>query len=70
MYLVIVCYNCGQLLLAKTGQKTRSCPYCETRLVINKTKKVAHTKTAQKASNIIRTLKRKNNAESSTNLTR
>jgi len=62
MYLVIVCYNCGQFLLAKTGQKTRRCPYCETQLILDKAKKVAHTKNAQKASNIIRTLK-KNNAE-------
>jgi len=64
MYLVIVCYNCGQFLLAKTGQKTRRCPYCETRLVLDKTKKVAHTKTAQEASSVIRALKRKNNVGS------
>jgi DNA-directed RNA polymerase subunit RPC12/RpoP len=60
MYLVIVCYNCGQLLLAKAGQKTRRCPYCETRLVLHKAKNVAHTKTAQEASSLIRALKRKN----------
>jgi len=60
MYLVILCYNCGQLLLAKTSQKTRRCPYCETQLVLDKTKKVAHTKTAKEASNLIRALKRKN----------
>jgi uncharacterized Zn finger protein (UPF0148 family) len=60
MYLVIVCYNCGQFLLAKTGQKTRRCPYCETQLVLHKAKNVAHTKTAQEASSLIRALKRKN----------
>jgi len=59
MYSVILCYNCGQFLLAKTGQKTRRCPYCETRLVLDKAKKVAHTKTAQEASNTIRALKKK-----------
>ncbi|MDH5623841.1 MAG: DUF1922 domain-containing protein [Candidatus Bathyarchaeota archaeon] len=62
MYMVTVCYKCGQLLLAKTGQKTRRCPYCETRLVLDKTKKVAHVKTAQQASSVIRALKRKENA--------
>ena len=62
MYMVVVCYKCGQLLLAKTGQKTRRCPYCETRLVLDKTKKVTHVKTAQQASSVIRTLKRKENA--------
>ena len=59
MYMVIVCYECGQLLLAKTSQKTRRCPYCETRLVLDKTKKVANVKTAQEASNLIRALKKK-----------
>ena len=61
MYMVVVCYKCGRFLLAKTGQKTRRCPYCEARLVLDKTKKVAHVKTAQKASNFIRALKRKEN---------
>ncbi|MGQ9461314.1 MAG: DUF1922 domain-containing protein [Candidatus Bathyarchaeaceae archaeon] len=64
MYAVIVCYNCGRFLLAKTSQKTRRCPYCETRLILDKAKKVAHTKTAQEASSIVRTLKRKNNVGS------
>ncbi len=61
MYVVIVCYGCGQFLLAKTDQKTRRCPYCEARLVLDKTKKVAHVETAREASNFIRTLKRKKN---------
>jgi DNA-directed RNA polymerase subunit RPC12/RpoP len=63
MYMVVVCYGCGQLLLAKSGQKTRRCPYCDARLVLDKTKKVVHVKTAQKASSVIRALKRKENAE-------
>jgi len=59
MYIVIVCYKCGQLLLAKTNQKTRTCPYCETQLILNKTKKVAHIKNPKEAPNYIRALKRK-----------
>ena len=62
MYMVVVCYKCGQLLLAKAGQKTRQCPYCEVRLVLDKTKKVTHVRTGQQASNVIRALKRKENA--------
>jgi len=62
MYIVVVCYGCGQLLLAKTSQKTRRCPYCDARLVLDKTKKVIHVKTAQKASSVIRALKSKENA--------
>jgi DNA-directed RNA polymerase subunit RPC12/RpoP len=59
MYLVIHCYKCGQLLLAKTTQKTRRCPYCEARLVLEKVKKVAHAKSASEASSLIRVLKRR-----------
>jgi len=59
MYMIAVCYKCGQFLLAKTNQKTRRCPYCETRLILDKTKKVAYAKTAQEASNLIRALKKK-----------
>jgi len=62
MYTVITCYKCGQLLLAKTNQKTRQCPYCAARLILSKTKKVARIKTAQEASDFIRALKRKKNA--------
>ncbi len=58
MYLVIMCYKCGQFLLSKTNQKTRQCPYCETRLILKKTKKVAQTKTAKEASNLIGALKK------------
>jgi DNA-directed RNA polymerase subunit RPC12/RpoP len=59
MYVVITCYKCGQLLLAKTDQRTRQCPYCEARLILDKTKKIASVKTAQEASVLIRALKRK-----------
>jgi DNA-directed RNA polymerase subunit RPC12/RpoP len=59
MYVVIVCYRCGRLLLAKTAQKTRRCPHCEARLVLEKVKKVAHAKSASEASSLIRALKRR-----------
>jgi len=62
MYLVVVCYGCGQFLLAKTNQKTRRCPYCEIRLILDKTRKAAHAKTPQEASNLIRALKSNKNA--------
>ncbi|KPV62307.1 MAG: hypothetical protein AOA65_1931 [Candidatus Bathyarchaeota archaeon BA1] len=58
MYMVIVCYTCGRFLLAKVGQKTRRCPYCEARVVLEKARRVAYAKSAQEASNIIRTLKK------------
>jgi len=61
--MVVVCYKCGRFLLAKTGQKTRRCPYCEARLVLDKTKKLAYVKTAQEASKFLRALKRKKEVE-------
>jgi DNA-directed RNA polymerase subunit RPC12/RpoP len=54
---IIVCHKCGQYLLAKMDQKTRQCPYCETKLILNKTKIIASAKTAREASKIIRTMK-------------
>ena len=54
---IIVCYKCGQYLLAKMDQKTRQCPYCETKLTLNKAKVIASAKTAREASNLIRTMK-------------
>ncbi len=57
MYVVITCYKCGQFLLARTGQKTKRCPYCETRLALEKTKKVASAKNAQQALDLVQALK-------------
>ncbi|UCD27004.1 MAG: DUF1922 domain-containing protein [Candidatus Bathyarchaeota archaeon] len=56
---MIVCYRCGQLLLAKDSQKTRRCPYCDARLVLEKAKKRARVETAKKASSFIQALKSK-----------
>jgi len=59
MYLVILCPECGKLLLAKSEQKTRTCPYCQKRIVIYKAIKVAKAKTAREASIIIQEIKKK-----------
>jgi DNA-directed RNA polymerase subunit RPC12/RpoP len=63
MYVVAVCYKCGQFLLATNTQKTRCCPHCSARLSMIKTKKVAQVRTAQEASNYIRALKQKGGSE-------
>jgi len=57
MHAIIVCYKCGQYLLVRMDQKTRQCPYCETKLTLNKSKIIASAKTAREASNLIRTMK-------------
>lgn len=57
MHAVIVCYKCGRYLLAKMDKKTRQCPYCEAKLMLDRTKIIASTKTAREASNLIRAMK-------------
>ncbi len=57
MYAVVACYRCGQLLLAQTKQKTRQCPHCGFRFRVEKSKKLAHAKSAREASTLIRKLK-------------
>jgi len=59
MYSIIVCHNCGRLLLAKDNQKTRHCPHCEIRINTNRVRIAATAKTAHEASELIRTLKLK-----------
>jgi len=56
---VIVCYNCGQLLLAKKSQKTRQCPHCAVKVAAERARVVAHAATAREASELIRALKQK-----------
>ena len=58
-YLIIQCYSCGQLLLAKVGQKTKVCTYCGARLNLNRVKILSRAGTAREASETVRTLKRK-----------
>jgi len=55
--LVVVCYKCGGLLLAKAEQKTRTCPYCDSTIVLYKTRRLASAKNANEASTILRKLK-------------
>ncbi|MGB9676161.1 MAG: DUF1922 domain-containing protein [Candidatus Bathyarchaeales archaeon] len=57
-FLVVVCGKCGGLLLAKAGQKTRTCPYCGFRVDLCKAKKVASAKNAYEASALLQNLKK------------
>lgn len=56
-FLILTCSECGGLLLAKTDQKSRTCPYCGARVAVEKAKRVAAARTAQEASMILRRLK-------------
>jgi DNA-directed RNA polymerase subunit RPC12/RpoP len=55
--LIIVCNRCGGLFIAADGQKTRTCPYCGTRIDVRRAKKVASAKNAFEASKMLRDIK-------------
>jgi DNA-directed RNA polymerase subunit RPC12/RpoP len=56
-FLIVVCGRCGGLLLAKAEQKNRTCPYCGSKVLVDKARKVASAQNAHEASEILRKLK-------------
>jgi DNA-directed RNA polymerase subunit RPC12/RpoP len=56
-FLIVVCGKCGGFLLARAEQRTRTCPYCGFKVLVEKAKKVASAKNAYEASEILRKLK-------------
>jgi len=57
-FLIVACVKCGGFLLARAEQRTRTCPYCGFKVVLDKAKKLASAKNAYEASTILRRLKR------------
>lgn len=55
--LIVVCGKCGGLLMAKGDQKTRTCPYCGSKVYVEKAKKLASADNSYEASEILRRLK-------------
>ena len=55
--LIIACNRCGGLFMAATSQKTRTCPYCSTRVEVRRAKQVASAKSAFEASEMLRDMK-------------
>ena len=66
--LIIVCSKCGGMLLSNAEQKTKSCQYCGTRIIVENAKKIASAKTALEASEIIKKIKTKNKFNKTTTL--
>ena len=58
-FVIVVCSKCGGLLAAKAEQKTRTCPYCGFKILLEKSKHVASANDAREASRILKILKRK-----------
>jgi predicted RNA-binding Zn-ribbon protein involved in translation (DUF1610 family) len=57
--LIVHCTHCQGLLLATEDQKTRTCPYCGTRVELRKASKVASAENPFEASQLLRELKGK-----------
>jgi DNA-directed RNA polymerase subunit RPC12/RpoP len=57
--LIVVCSCCGGLLMATVDQKTRTCPYCGSRVNVQNAKRVASAENAFAASKMLRDLKSK-----------
>jgi hypothetical protein len=54
---IIECNHCSGLLLAAINQKTRTCPYCGTKVDLHKTRRIAKAENAFDASEILRKIK-------------
>ena len=55
--LIVMCSTCSGFLLAKSDQKTRTCPYCGHKVNLDRVRKVASAGTASEASRLLRKLK-------------
>ena len=57
-FLIVQCYRCGKLSMAKEGQKTKMCPYCGSKLAIGRTRVLACAKDPKTVLLMLRKLKR------------
>jgi DNA-directed RNA polymerase subunit RPC12/RpoP len=54
---IVECNRCSGLLLAAIDQKTRTCPYCGTRVDLHRGKRLAKAESAFEASEMLRKIK-------------
>jgi len=54
---IVKCTKCQGFILAEKGQKTKTCPYCGTKVNLLRAQKVASANTAMEASEILKHLK-------------
>jgi DNA-directed RNA polymerase subunit M/transcription elongation factor TFIIS len=57
--LIIECNRCGGLLLSSKDQKTKTCIYCGTIIMVYKSKKLGSAKNAYEAAKTLRKFKTK-----------
>lgn len=58
-YVIAICSNCGGYFLARSEQKTKTCPYCNSKIILQKAKKVASASDVKKATALLKSLKEK-----------
>lgn len=58
-YVIITCNTCGGYSIAKSGQKTKTCPYCGSKIILQNARKIASTDSAEKATEMLKKLKEK-----------
>ncbi|MEM1540428.1 MAG: DUF1922 domain-containing protein [Candidatus Bathyarchaeia archaeon] len=56
-YIIVTCSKCRGYLLAKASQKSRTCPYCGSRVLLEKARRVASAEKADAALMMLRKLK-------------
>jgi hypothetical protein len=54
---IVECSRCSGLLLAGVDQKTRTCPYCGTRIDLNRVRRLSRAANAMEASEMLRKIK-------------
>jgi DNA-directed RNA polymerase subunit RPC12/RpoP len=57
-YVIVKCLRCGQPLIARAGQKTKSCTYCGRRLEVSKLRIFAKIDSSQEATRLVIAMKR------------
>lgn len=54
---IIKCPKCAGLMLVSTTQKTKLCPYCGTKVIVQKAQKIAAADSSAQAQAILQKLK-------------
>ncbi|MBC7130333.1 DUF1922 domain-containing protein [Candidatus Bathyarchaeota archaeon] len=58
-YVIAACNKCGGYFLAKSQQKTKTCPYCNSKIMLHKARKIASFADAREATALLKSLKEK-----------
>ncbi|MCJ7634875.1 DUF1922 domain-containing protein [Candidatus Bathyarchaeota archaeon] len=57
-YVIVKCVRCSQPLIARAGQKTKSCTYCGRRLEVSKLRIFAKVDSSREATRLAIAMKR------------